>query len=195
MKTTLIIINKILALSTFPLLVYYMITEVKYTPKNKFMYFEGLTGFFNTNTSITKSMEPFYVFALTVFAIIFIVRWANIVAFSWGISPVKIAREVSYNVSNIIDIVSMYLFLNCVLSFNHIENKIVLGVMVLATIILVLAIIGYKIVETSASMENEDAGGLEIRKAVERYLLNLRDYDDVKNRLTNSYKDLINESN
>lgn len=195
MKHPLILLNRLVLLLTFPVAIYYVTTNIGETAKNGYLYLRPLTGFFNPEGYITSGGEPFLIFMLLYLGAGMLIRLITSLASYDDIEHKRVAREVSYNVGNIIDIATVYSLMNIGLTFDRVDSSLGTVVLIVSFLIVLIGSVAYKIMEVTNSVDNETDGGLALRKSVRSYLKTQSSYEDVKGRLTNSYKNLINESN
>lgn len=140
------IIN-ILSFAPFLLTLLYTLNGYKQTTTHKLIWWPHLRGFFNNSDIITQDTEAKSIFFI-VFLLIILALRQTIKCGEFLNSPQRyLPVIISYTVSDIIDIISFFIFINLLIDINYTNSSILF----LLIIITGISIIVYKIMEITNS--------------------------------------------
>lgn len=178
-------INKVVGLSIFPLLVYYISTGYKTTSQDEIYYYPELIGFFNKHGIVSSDEIGLVSFLLAAVSGVILTRYIRFLGTFRDNDVDVMAKDISENLSNILDIGYFYILIKLILSLSYMENPVFVGILVG---IMSIGFIVWKIGETSSSVDGSTKGLFNLRRSLEKYFYNLEDYNRCKSDLINNYK-------
>ena len=184
------IIN-ILAFIPFLLTLLYALKGYEQTSKYKLIWWPKLRGFSNDSVVITENIEGSSILFIIILLIILTIRQAIKIGEIYSNSPkTYLPVLISYTVSDIIDIISFFIFINLLIDFQYNNSGGNLFLLIIASISIIL----YKVIEINNSNSdsyNHNNGGLNLHGSVKNYLNDLFPYIDRKEELIKNYKKII----
>lgn len=184
-------IIKILSFAPFLLTLLYTLTSYNKTPKYKLIWWPHLKGFFNNSDIISQDIEGFSILFIIILLIILALR-QGIKCFEFKNSPQRyLPVIISYTVSDIIDIISFFVFINLAIDMHYNDSS---SIILFLLIITGISIIVYKIIEITNSNpdnNNNNNGALNLHKSTRNYLYNLFPYLNKKTQLQKNYNKII----
>lgn len=179
-------ITNFIGISIFILYGLYLFNGYETILDSEIMYFDGLMGFFNKSNTIYDNVHRTQITFLFLMYILITVRFISQLTSLLSVNPFDIAMNISLLVSNIVNIIMIYVLMNLVIDVCYLENS---TLSIIICFIVSTFYLGYILFEFSSHMDGSGAIGL--RDYLEDYLPELQSYMEIKRKLTENYKKTI----
>lgn len=181
-------INKVLSALIFPLVILYWFFADQYSPIHNLLYYNDLIGFNNTHKTVTENTEALTILFLCIFSIPLLIRFLDGLEDLGKISKRSIAQNISRNISNVLDIIFAYFYINICMTIVYTNNS---SLLIILAIILGVGFVIWKISEITSTTEGNRDGAFNVLATATTYLKESEDYGANKTTLQRNYKNLV----